>query len=203
MKFVKWRILIITCLVCLLPIILGVVLWDRLPQEIAIHFDFYNNPDNYSSKGFGVFGLPVMMACLQLVCCIINDINAKKHGDRKKFELATKWIIPILTVVLQVIILGYSLGWNIDIRKVATVIVGGVFLVIGNYLPKFDYIKNYDLDVEKARKINRFIGFGNVIIGLLFIISAFLPPIASICCLLLLIPYTVISVIYGIVVGRK
>lgn len=203
MKFVKWRILIITCLVCLLPILLGVALWNSLPQEIAIHFDLYNNPDNYSSRGFGVFGLPVMMACLQIICCIINDINAKKHGERKKFELATKWIIPIMTVVLQVIILAYSLGWNIDMRKVATVIVGGVFLVIGNYLPKFDYIKNYDLDVEKARKINRFIGFETVILGLLFIISVFLPPIALICCLLLLIPYTFISIIYGVVVGRR
>jgi len=33
-----------------------------------------------------------------------------------------------------------------------------VLLVIRNYLPKFDYIKNYDVEVEKARKINRFIG---------------------------------------------
>ena len=99
--------------------------------------------------------------------------------------------------------LGYSLGWNIDIRKVCVLIVGGIFLVIGNYLPKLDYIKNYNISSEKARKINRFMGFGMVIMGILMLISLLLPPIATVICLLLLIPYIVASVVYGIKVGRS
>lgn len=202
MKFIKWKTLIITSLVCLTPILLGVALWDKLPDTMAIHFDINNNPDNFASKGFVVFGIPVLMVLLQMFCCFINDINAYKHGDRKKFEMVTKWIIPVMTVVLQVVTLGYGLGWNLDIRRIVAFIVGIIFLVIGNYLPKFDYIKNYDVDKEKARIINRFIGYMTVIMGLLFLISIFLPPIASMICLILLIPYAVISVIYGIKVGR-
>ncbi|MEE1043497.1 MAG: DUF1648 domain-containing protein, partial [Clostridia bacterium] len=167
------------------------------------HFDINNNPDNFSSKGFAVFGLPFMMVALQVICCVINDLNSAKHGERKKFEYATKWIIPVMSIVLQIITLGYSLGWNLDIRKYAIIIVGIVFIIIGNYLPKFDYVKNYNMDTEKARKINRFIGFENVILGVLFLISAFLPPVTSVICLLLLIPYTIISIVYGIVVSKK
>lgn len=203
MKFIKWKVLGLTCIVCLLPILLGVALWDSLPETMAIHFDINNNPDNFASKGFVVFGLPGLMVLLQVICCLINDINAKSKGERKKFERATKWIIPCMSVVLQVVTLGYGLGWNIDIRKVAAVIVGVVLIVVGNYLPKFDYIKNYDLDTEKARKINRFIGFETVVMGVLFIISIFLPPIATVCCLFLLIPYAVLAIIYGIKTGRK
>ncbi len=203
MKFIKWKTLIITSLVCLTPILLGVALWDKLPDTMAIHFDINNNPDNFASKGFVVFGIPVLMVLLQMFCCFINDINAYKHGDRKKFEMVTKWIIPVMSVILQVVTLGYGLGWNLDIRRIVAFIVGIIFLVIGNYLPKFDYIKNYDVDKEKARIINRFIGYMTVIMGLLFLISIFLPPIASMICLILLIPYAVISVIYGIKVGRK
>ena len=81
--------------------------------------------------------------------------------------------------------------------------VGCIFLVIGNYLPKFDYIKNYNLSTEKARKINRFIGFETVIMGILFVISAFLPPLVTVVCLGLLIPYAVVALIYGIREGRK
>ncbi len=201
MKFIKWKILIITCIVCLLPIFLGIALWDNLPDTMAIHFNINNEPDNFASKGFVVFGLPILMILLQIFSCFVNDINAHKHGERKKFERATKWIIPIMTVILQIITLGYGLGWNIDIRKCVTLIVGGIFLVIGNYLPKFDYIKNYDIDTEKARKINRFIGFETVVMGALGIISIFLPPISTVIWLLLLIPYAVISAIYGIKVG--
>ena len=117
MKFIKWKSLIITCIVCLLPILLGIALWDNLPDTMAIHFNINNEPDNFSSKGFVVFGLPLLMVLLQMFCCFINDINSHKHGERIKFERATKWIIPVMTVILQVITLGYGLGFNIDIRK--------------------------------------------------------------------------------------
>ena len=181
----------------------GVALWDKLPDVIATHFDINNNPDGFSSKGFTVFGLPVLMVILQGFCCFINDFNANKHGERVKFEMVTKWIIPILSIVLQSVTFGIALGKNIDIRVVVAIIVGVMFLAIGNYLPKLDYVTNYDLDTEKARKINRFIGFETVIMGILFLISILLPPIATFVCVLLLIPYAIISVIYGIKVGRK
>ena len=203
MKFIKWESLVITSIVCLLPILLGVALWEALPDSIAIHFDINNNPDNFAPKWFAVFGLPCLMVLLQSFCCVINDINAHKHGERKKFERVIKWIIPTITVILQFVTLGYALGWNVDIRRVAAVLVGAVFIVTGNYLPKLDYVKNYDVDTEKARKINRFIGFENVILGLLFVVSVFLPPWATIACLILLIPCAVIGIVYGIKVGRS
>lgn len=203
MKFIKWKSLIITSIICLLPILLGLYLWNDLPDSVAIHFNIYNEADNFAPKEFAVFGLPILMVFLQIFCCIINDLNAHKHGERIKLETATKWIIPIMTIILQIITFGYSLGWNIDIRKAVAIIIGVMFLIIGNFLPKFDYVKNYNLDTEKARKINRFIGYETVVMGILMLITIFLPPIATAVWLVLLIPYTIISVIYGIKVGRK
>lgn len=203
MKFFNWKTFIITSFVCLLAILPGVFLWNRLPDTMAIHFDIYGTPDNFASKGFVVFGLPMLMIVPQAICCIINDINAHKHGRRTKFTAVTKWIVPCLTVVLQVLTLGYGLGWNPDIRKAVSLIVGIMFVVIGNYMPKLDYIKNYDMDTEKARKVNRFIGYATIIMGLLFIASIFLPPFASVICLILLIPYAAIGAVYGIVTNKK
>ncbi len=203
MKFIKWKSLIITCSFCILPVLFGIILWNRLPDTMAIHFDINNNPDNFASKGFVVFGLPALMVALQIFCCFTNDINAAKYGERKKFERVTKWIIPVMTLLLQSVTLVYGLGMELDIRKIAAVIVGVIFLVIGNYLPKFDYIKNYNVDTEKARKINRFIGFETVVMGVLFIISTIFPPIATIFCLFLLIPYAVAGTIYGIRIAKK
>ena len=203
MKFIKWKTLIVSCILCLVPILLGVSLWESLPDTIAIHFDINNEPDNFASKGFVVFAIPFFMALLQAFCCFINDINAHKHGERKKFERITKSIIPIITFVMYIITLGYSLGWNIDIRKAVALIVGSIFLVTGNYMPKLDYIKNHDIDSGKARRINRFIGFETVVMGVLFIVSIMLPPIATVLCLVLMIPYAVIAVIYGVTVTKK
>lgn len=202
MKFIKWKMLIITCIVCLLPILIGIAVWEDIPDTVAIHFDIHNRPDNYAPKAFAVFGLPLLMVVLQMICCFINDFNAKQHGERKKFEMITKWIIPIMSAVLYIITIGYSLGWDIDIRKAAALIVSAVFIAIGNYMPKFDHIKHYNVDTEKARRINRFIGFETVVMGLLGIVSIFLPPTFTLIWLFLLIPYAIIAVIYGIVVGK-
>jgi len=203
MKFMKWKSLIITCLVTLLPIVAGVALWSQLPDVIATHFGINGNPDGFSSKAFAVFGLPGLMAVLQIICCVINDAKAYQHGPRVKFERVTKWIIPCMSIVLQAAIFAFALGKNVDMRAVALLLVGVVMIVIGNYLPKFDYIKNYNLDTEKARKINRFIGIETVIMGVLSIICIFLPPIFSLYWLFLLIVYAIIAVIYGIVVGTR
>ncbi|MBR2846637.1 MAG: DUF1648 domain-containing protein [Clostridia bacterium] len=203
MKFMKWKILIITCIVTLLPIIAGVALWNQLPAEIATHFDLNGNPDSFSSKGFAVFGIPLLMMLLQIICCIINDVKAHQHGPRVKFERVTKWIIPCMSIVLQGAIFAFALGKNVDTRAVALLLVGVIMIAIGNYLPKFDYIKNYNLDTEKARKINRFIGIETVIMGVLSIICIFLPPIFSLYWLFLLIAYAIIAVVYGIIVGTK
>lgn len=204
-KFIKWKILILTCAVCLLPILLGIALWDALPESIAIHFDINNTPDNYASKGFTVFGLPFMMVALQIACCVINDVNAKKYGDRKKLELVTKWIIPIMSIVLQTITFLYALKVDIDIRRWAISICGIIFIAVGNYLPKLDYIKNFknNVDKEKSRKINRFIGFKSVIMGILALVTLVLPPITSLIWIFMLIPYAIISIIYTIIVIRR
>ena len=203
MKYIKWKSLIITCLICLLPILLGIALWESLPDEIAIHFNFHNEPDNFASKGMAVFGLPVLMVFLQMFCCIIHDVNAFKYREPKKLESVSKWIIPVACIVLQTVTLGYALGYDIDIRKVAIIIVSGIFLVTGSCLLKLDDVKNYDIDKEKARKINRFIGTETVIMGVLGLVTVFLPPIFSAVWLFLLIPYMIIALIYGVIHARK
>jgi len=147
-----------------------------------------------------------MMVLLQIICCVINDVNTYRFGERKKFTRATKWIIPILCIVLQILTLGYSLGWNIDIRRAVQIILGVIFLTIGNYLPKFDRvrsIKGKEMAHEKARKVNRFIGKETVLLGILSFICAFLPTIASIIWLILLIPYALVAIWYGVKVSKE
>lgn len=204
MKFIKKRSLVISCGVCLLPIVLGLALWSKLPDSMAIHFNFHNKADNFASKYFAVFGIPILMMLLQIFCCLTSDIKAAKHGERKKFEIILKSIIPIVTIILQSLTMGYALGISIDIRRIVAAIVGIMLILIGNYQPKLDYIKDYDtVSTEKARKINRFIGFATVIMGAVFTVSIFLPPIVTVVSSFLLIPYALACVIYGIKVGRN
>ncbi len=205
MKRVDWKTLCITCLVCFVPVLLGIAMWEQLPESMAIHFNIHNEADNFAPKWFVVFGMPAMMAFLQLFCCVINDIKAHEYGERKKFERVLKWIIPLMSIVLHSITVGYSLGWDVDIRRAVQIILGVTFIAIGNYLPKFDTFRvtpKIQLKAEQARKVNRFMGYEMVLLGILSFACAFLPTIASVIWLFLLIPYTAISIWYGVKVYK-
>lgn len=127
MKSIKWKSLIITSLVCLLPIFFGVFLWDKLPDRIAIHFNFYGEPDNFSSKAFAVFGLPLMMAFFQVICSVAYDMKITKQHKIINIEKGVIWILPVISIVLQAATLGFAMGLNIDMGKVAAILL--VFLL--------------------------------------------------------------------------
>lgn len=203
MKFIKWKILVITSVVCLLPIIMGIAVWDKLPDVMAIHFNVNNVADNFAPKPLVLLGLPAIMVLLQIFCCVVNDVNSHKRGQSVKFEMISKWIVPIMTVVLQITTIGYSLGWNLDIRRIAMLLIGIIFIAIGVCIPKLDYVKNMRLDAKKAKKINKFTGISMVIMGFLSLVSVILPPIFAIAWVILVILYSVVCIVYAIVVARK
>ena len=78
-----------------------------------------------------------------------------------------------------------------------------LFVVLGCYLPGLTYVKNYNFAPEVAKKINRFTGFGMVIMGIFGLISILLPEIASTVWFWLLIPYGIATVVYALIVAGK
>ena len=130
------------------------------------------------------------------------DIETLNKAD-KKFEMVSKWIIPVISIVLQIVIFFYSLGWNIDMRKVASLIIGTVFIVTGIFLPESGKVKNMATNEENAYKVNRFMGYGVVTLGILFLISVFLPPFMMIACLILTILFAVAGMIYSVIISKN
>ncbi len=198
--------MILTCLVCLAPILFGISKWHELPNTMAIHFNLYGEADGFASKTFVVFGLPVLMAFLQMISCICSDLEMRRARVSAKFERVMKWIVPMITVVLYIVTIGYGLGWDVDIRRIVFLLLGVVFLIVGNNLPECDYVKGLKgvkMEPEKARKVNRFLGKGMVFLGGLSLVCAFLPTIASVIWMVLLILYMVISISYGVKVSTE
>ena len=64
------KMLLITLGIILLPIIMGLLLWNQLPDTVVTHWGANNQPDGYSSKGFAVVGLPAILLAVHLICII-------------------------------------------------------------------------------------------------------------------------------------
>ena len=211
MRKINIKSLIITSIVCLLPIICGLMFYNELPESIAIHWGINNNPNGYFSKPAFVFGLPIMMLALQVFCCIVSDLSDKSPEANKKAVTVYKWIIPIITVVLYIVTMAVSLGNDLDIRKIVMILLGILFIISGNYMPKVrsDYyinskiflVKNRDEKlVNKAIKIS---AYGLIICGILFILSILFKPVVSMAVLAVVMVYFLFIYIYVYIKNRK
>lgn len=128
--------IILTSVITLLPIIAGLILWDRLPAEIATHFGTDNQPDGYSSKAFAVFGLPLVMLGIHLLCILATNADPKKKNISDKAIATVLWIIPLLSLVLMSMTYAYALGSKIKIGFIVIMFMGILFILLGNYMPK-------------------------------------------------------------------
>ena len=55
---------LLTSLICLLPILVGAILYSRLPETVATHWNMQGEPDGWSSRPFAVFGLPGILLAM-------------------------------------------------------------------------------------------------------------------------------------------
>lgn len=139
---------ILRILIILSPILVGILLWDRLPDRIATHFGMDGTPNGWSDKVFAVFGLPLILLVIQFLCSAVTLADPKRERINAKMMNLVLWIIPIVSVVCNLATYGYALKLSINIEKVVMVMVGVIFLLIGNYMPKCK--QNYSMGIKVA-----------------------------------------------------
>ncbi len=174
------KTLIITSIITLLPMIIGIVLWNRLPEEIATHFGMNGEPNDWSSKAVTVFGMPLFLLFIQLLCAAATGYDPKnKHISDKMFKLIL-WIMPVVSIFTNAGIYAYALGYSVDIAMSSIILCGILFIVVGNYMPKMK--QSYTLGIklpwtleseENWNKTHRLGGWVFMIGGIVTIILSF------------------------------
>lgn len=202
MKKINWNFLFFTCMICLLPICLGMYFYEELPETMAIHFNIENKPDGFASKNFTLFGLPFIMIFLQASCCIISDINENKKGNPPMFIKIVKWIVPLLTIVIYTLTILVGLGKGVDIGKIVCIFLGIIFIVTGNYMPKISYedskniIKPRPKNVNVFKKMMRLLGYTFVVGGITIILAVLVSNKFAFISVMLLCLITFVESIY-------
>ncbi|MBQ2974421.1 MAG: SdpI family protein [Clostridia bacterium] len=146
------KTLIITTIVTLLPILAGLILWDKLPDQIATHFNADGAADGFSSKAFGVFGLPVILAVLHWICTIGTNADPKQKNHSDKMLTLVLWVCPVISLIVSSVIYTHAMGISLDVSLVMLLLCGAMFIVIGNYLPKCK--QNYTIGIKIPWTLN-------------------------------------------------
>ena len=175
-----WKTLLITSIVILLPIVAGLVLWNRLPEQIPTHWNAQGAIDGWSSKPFAVFGLPCILLAAQWLCALGTSADPKKANHPQKVVQLVLWIIPALSVALFAITYAVALGKEVRIEVILPVLVGLILAIVGNYMPKCK--QNYTIGIkipwtlhseENWNKTHRFAGILWVICGIAIVLTGF------------------------------
>ena len=130
------KTVILTTLLSLLPVLAGVLLWNQLPETIAIHFGANGEPDGWSSRGMAVFGLPAFIAAVNVLCAVGTSADPKNQNIQPKIFKLILWICPVISIVCCGGTYAYALELPVSMEKLCMILVGVVFIIIGNYLPK-------------------------------------------------------------------
>ena len=125
-----------TSLVILLPIAVGLMLWNQLPDLVPTHFGFDNQPNGWSSKPFAVFGIPLIMLALQWVCLFAYRTDPKKKNLNPTVMGFVLWIIPVVSLLAAGMVYPVALGKAVNVGLFVTLLLGVLFVFVGNYLPK-------------------------------------------------------------------
>ena len=127
---------IIASIVTLLPIAFGVIFWDSLPDIMGTHFGPDGTADGYASKLFTVLFIPLFMLVMHWVCLVMTYLDNKKNGQSEKVLGIVLWICPIISLFSGGIIYAAALGLELEIMSYGIILLGALFTIIGNYLPK-------------------------------------------------------------------
>ena len=130
------KFFIASCIVILLPMFAGFLLWDQLPAQVATHFGRNGEADRYSSKLFAVAGIYLFVLAVHILCSVITEFDPKKRNVGSKIYHLILCICPVVSLWCGVMIYGNALGYKdvINLNLWTNVLLGIVLIVVGNYL---------------------------------------------------------------------
>ena len=172
--------IIITALLTVLPIVLGLILWGRLPDPMPTHFNAAGEADGFMSKAAAVFALPASMLLVHIVCTVTTFIDPKRRNIDGKPIFMVLWICPVMSILVSGFMYAYALGMKVNITTGMFIAIGILFIILGNYLPKCG--QNYSIGIKVPWALNdeanwqathRFGGKVFVVAGVVTVILAF------------------------------
>ena len=173
---------LLTAAITLLPILLGLLLWNQLPDKLPTHFGVDGAADGWSGKGFAVFGLPLLMLFFHVVIYFATRLDKQNRGHNEKVMNLVGLIFPTMSIVASVVIYSLALGKELNLSMLLFPLLGLLFIAMGNWLPKIKQNSTLGIKIkwtlyseENWNKTHRFAGFVWVFGGALFCLMGFVP----------------------------
>ena len=130
---------IIVLVLVLTATIAGLSLWNRLPDQVASHWNVNDQVDGYMSKFWGVFLMPLITLGMFLLFLVIPNIDPLKANIaqfRDAFNLFIVLIVGFMVYVHTLTLL-WNLGYtSFGLGRAMMPALGVLFIFVGYMLRK-------------------------------------------------------------------
>ncbi len=201
---------LMTALIIALPMVIGVIFWNQLPEKIPTHFGIDGQADGYSSKLFTLFAFPALFLLFQIICLASFEKESVKVNIPAKMRRFYTWLIPVLSLIIQGSIYANALGFIKGGPTLVTTFLAIVFIVIGNYLPKIQRNATVGIripwtlsDDKNWYKTHRMAGKLWVIGGLIILLESFIQVALPYVMGVVIAVMIVVPIVYSFILSRK
>ena len=160
-----------TTALCLSAVIPGLIFYRKLPENMPVHFDISNQPDNFVSKPFALFGIPIILCIFQIICCYSALKSSEKKTTPETVNILSRFIIPVTAFIVEISIIMFSLDVYKNTGTVALCLIAVIFIIFGNYLPKCRRNSFFGIKLPSTLKSDRIWDKTHHLAGWIFIIS--------------------------------
>ena len=204
------KLLLLTSIVILFPILLGVMIWSQLPNQIPIHFNVADQADNFQSKPLVVFGLPLFLLLVHLFVIFVTARDPKNQTMNEKMGKVIYWLTPIVSLSISYLIYSKALGSTTNPSIFVSALLGLIFVIMGNYMPKLKVNHTVGIRLpwtlqseENWHKTHRLAGKLWVIGGLILLLEAGLQFAAPYVMGIVILAIVLIPILYSYQLSRK
>lgn len=122
--------------ILIIPLIAAIIIYPHLPEQVPIHWNIRGEVDNYSSRTFGAFFLPLLNIVMYLLFVFLPKIDPKR-SNYAKFEssyLTIRYTFHIFFMLLFGVTMAAALGYPVSIGKCVAIGVAVLFIIMGNIM---------------------------------------------------------------------
>ncbi|QDX93193.1 DUF1648 domain-containing protein [Brevibacillus laterosporus] len=184
-----------------ITVLISICSLPYLPAEVALHWNASGEVDGYNSKWYAVSFGPLLMLLLYVMMNVLPKFDPRQdtYTKAKSTYLMTRYVVIVFMLVIHCIVILNGLGYNLDIGLIINMLVGLLFVFIGNVMPRmkpsyFVGIRTpWTLASDEVWRKTHFVG-GRLFVlgGILIIVCSFLPSFLQVWALLVILLGTVV-----------
>lgn len=118
--------------------IVSAAIYSRLPERIPTHWNMSGEIDGWSSRFWGAWMMPLMMAVIWPVMRLIPHIDPRRVNYVKFSGMYEALIIATMAFMLamHLLLLAAATGSRVPVSRTVIGAIGAFFVVIGVLLPR-------------------------------------------------------------------